>query len=75
MTMSVGELKELLEGMDDEVEVRLMTQEPWPFENTIRCSVLASELEDFKPEGSEGEVLYLVDGGQLGYGTKDAWNR
>ena len=34
--MTVSELRELLEGCDPEAEVRIMSQEGWPFENAIR---------------------------------------
>ena len=90
--MNVRELKDLLDGLDDDVEVRLMHQPHWPFEYSISNSVLASEI-NFVPEGydraenadqypdddirsgelQDGDVLYLCEGSQLGYGTRNAW--
>lgn len=85
--MNVGELKDLLEGLDDEVEVRLMTQPSWPFEYSVAGTILWSELSgEFHPADvsidaedkcemdSSEDILYLVEGTQLGYGTKDAWS-
>lgn len=42
--MNVRELKEVLEYVDDDVEVRLMEQPSWPFEYSIDRAVLLSEL-------------------------------
>ena len=81
--MNIDELIERLEECRDELsgdaEVRLMTQQQWPFENAIAGVTSAREIrqqedeEDFDPEG-DCEVLYLVEGRQLGYGTKSAWD-
>jgi len=65
--MTVGELKEMIEGLDEDVEVRLAMQPSWPFE----YSISSVELIDNNPEDSdEGEldaIVYLVEGTQLGY--------
>ncbi|MFC1999126.1 hypothetical protein ACFLXE_00020 [Chloroflexota bacterium] len=69
--MTVGELKALLEDLPpdvDDLEIRLMTQESWPFENEIKGMCLGSEL----PEARDG-IVFIVEGEQLGYGTQDAW--
>ena len=88
--MTLQELIERLEEYRDllgeEAEVRLMTQQNWPFENTIRGVVASVELREYHfaqldpdeidPEALEEEldpILYLVEGGQLGYGDKAAW--
>lgn len=82
--MSLNELIERLteyrESMGD-VEVRLMTQSNWPFENTIAGLASGEEIndacdeEDPNDEGGmdDENVLYIVEGDQLGYGTKTAW--
>jgi len=104
MTMSVGDLLEILEGLEPDMEVRFASQPAWPFEwsiekaEVIRPSEIdPEEIEDMKKElsrlqseksGSEedlvsiseleesiqmltsdegDEVLYLVEGSQLGY--------
>ena len=83
----IEELQTLADAFGDETEVRLMTQQSYPFEQSI--SGIAS-LEDihgydggkFKPAPSRGwndaserprDVIYLLEGNQLGYGTADAW--
>ena len=99
--MSIGELKNLIDHLDDDVTVRTMTQYAWPFENNIENGILASDIEEREHDGepeydpetgneieqptsyepkkgqyeSEGpkECFYLVEGSQIGYGTKAAW--
>jgi len=80
--MTIDELIERLEGYRDEIggdaEVRLMTQQNWPFENTIHGLASGAEIND-SDEDDDGDVeadavLYLVEGSQLGYGTKRAWD-
>jgi len=84
--MTVQELKDRLEQFDDDMEVRLMTQENYPFENSITglCETrdLASELDecgceeedcpDCNPEKKKS-VVFIVEGRQLGYGNSSAW--
>jgi hypothetical protein len=87
MKMTINELIERLEEYRDEIggdtEVRLMTQENWPFENSIRglCSgkeISESGDSDDDEDSSEGDadasVVYIVEQDQLGYGTKRAWD-
>lgn len=73
--MTVGQLKELLEGYEDEAEVRLMTQSNYPFEYSIRGVASTREMNDLEGEETDpdGDVVYVVEGGQLGYGRKAAW--
>ena len=85
--MTIDQLIERLEEYRDEIggeaEVRLMTQQNWPFENSIYGLASGAEINDFdeddEDEGddddaSEDAVLYIVEGQQLGYGTKRAWD-
>jgi hypothetical protein len=92
--MTAAQLIEALEGVDPDTEVRLMTQQNYPFENALICTWAPDEDGDdvdederaggftpadgrefgHRPEGPAPKVLYLVEGRQLGYGTKDAWN-
>jgi len=88
--MTKGELLEILEDFEDYQEVRLMTQPSWPFESSIKSVVaygpgtsefgpdeveFPQDEDDFTPAANpEGKVIYLVEGSQLGYGTKEAWN-
>jgi hypothetical protein len=80
--MTIDELIERLEdyrdAMGGDAEVRLMTQEAWPFENTIAGVVSLDEIPgdpDDEPDspGDGDDVVYILEGRQLGYGAKAAW--
>ena len=92
--MTVGKLKEMLEGLDDETPVRIMSQENYPFENAIfglwlcpahhESDGAGEDSEDdeigfrprrdrFSEEAHDGEVFYIVEGDQIGYGFRQAW--
>ena len=83
--MTVDELIERLEEYREliggDTEVRLMTQQNWPFENSICGIVSGKEINDAADEDNPGDdddvdddtIVYIVEGGQLGYGTKRAW--
>ena len=82
--MTVNELIERLEEYRDElgdVEVRLMTQSHYPFENGIAGLASGQEIndgEDSDDPNDDGnvdddDVVYIVEGEQLCYGTKRAW--
>lgn len=45
MRMTVGKLKELLDGIEDDVEVRLATQPNWPFMHGI-TDVIVTEVPE-----------------------------
>jgi hypothetical protein len=65
--MTVGELKELLDGLDDDVDVRLAMQPSWPFEYSIGTPVIIGN-----PENEDGEsVLYLPEERQTRYLPKE----
>jgi len=84
MSITIDELIARLEDCRDELggdaEVRLMTQQNWPFENNIVGVTTSREIrdaeheDDFDPQGDEDEAVYIVEGRQLGYGTKAAWD-
>jgi hypothetical protein len=44
--VTVIELIELLEGCDPDAEVRIMSQEGWPFENAIRGVCVREDIAD-----------------------------
>ena len=86
MTMTIDQLIERLEEYRDEIggdaEVRLMTQQNWPFENSIYGLASGAEINDYDEDDEDGgddddaaedAVLFIVEGQQLGYGTKRAW--
>ena len=76
----IQRLEQYREELGGECEVRLMTQPNWPFEQTIRG--LASGIEINERDDDDGDdadvdedcVLYIVEGQQLGYGSKRAWD-
>ena len=87
--MTVSELIEILEEMDPEAEVLVMSQQSWPFENTLagvcQRKDLIDEGELDEPEGEDsprdtgGDELpasdvFLIEGRQLRYGSKSAWD-
>jgi hypothetical protein len=81
--LTVGELIARLEDYDEDAEVRLMTQQSWPFENSVHGIVDANEMgnEDGDEEPDPHDYqdngpapVYIVEGRQLGYGNKNAWN-
>ena len=89
MSMTIDDLIARLEELRDdhggETEVRLMTQQNWPFENGIHGVCSTDEMrdsdcededaEDAEDDGEPGEpIVYIVEGSQLGYGSKSAWN-
>ncbi len=89
MTLSdlIERLEELRSELGDDVEVRLMTQQNYPFENELAGATCLRDIrerdeadsddddnpERFEPEGEPAEVVYLLEGRQLGYGTQTAW--
>lgn len=61
-----------------EAEVRLMTQQNWPFENHVAGITSGSEMNEDDEEMDDHDVeddstIYIVEGGQIGYGSKRAW--
>ena len=68
--MKVGELVELLSDFDEELEVRTMSQPGWPFEYRIQ-GLWSGDATDEEDEWAK--AVYIVEGTQLGYGTKRAW--
>lgn len=83
--MTINDLIERLEDYRREfggqIEVRLMTQSNYPFENTLAGLVSGLEInaaadeDDPDDDGDvdDDAVVYLCEGEQLGYGTKRAW--
>lgn len=80
--MTVGELIEILEDLDPEAQVHIMSQQSWPFENTLAGVAVR---EEFERDDEDGEVssradgtapsdVFLCEGTQLRYGSKNAWN-
>jgi len=66
--MTVYALKQLLEDMDDDAEIRYAHQPSWAFEYAIDDCVSVDPCDD-DPDADDdaSPVVYLVEGNQLGY--------
>jgi hypothetical protein len=81
--MTISELMGLLEEYQaehgDDCEVRLMTQQNWPFENRIAGVTSGAEMNEDADEDDDDQdvaddaMVYIVEGGQICYGSKRAW--
>ena len=70
--MTVCQLIERLDEHFDEFgdgEVRLMTQANYPLEHTVAGAASAEEIGEDDPPN----VIYIVEGQQIGYGNERAW--
>lgn len=73
--MNVRNLKRFLEYLPDDIEIRFASQPNWPFEYSIEDVYVVdlNEGDEYYNEESEeeevepNEVVYLVEGNQLGY--------
>ena len=84
--MKVKELMDILEEQDPDAEVLIMGQESWPFENGIHGVTVRSEIEESeededdetpaerRPDGRAANDVFIVEGRQLRYGSKTAWD-
>lgn len=86
--MKVSELIELLEEQDPDAEVLIMSQQNWPFENAVAGVAVREEMlrADRDEDGDDNDAeeprcergtapsdVFLVEGEQLRYGSKTAW--
>lgn len=78
--MTVDQLIEALEEYRDmmggNTEVRLMTQYNWPLEYKIHGITTGMDInaqDDDQGDVEDDGVVYIVEGSQIGYGTKRAW--
>jgi hypothetical protein len=84
--MKVKELIAILEEQDADAEVLMMSQRRWPFEYATYGVAVRSEFEEcddeedaegMAPRGADGRCgsdVFLVEGTQLRYGSKAAWD-
>ena len=68
--MTVGELKDILECVDDDTEIRMMTQKTHPLTHYIAGLTHSEDIET----DEDIDILYVVQGSDIGYGTKAAWD-
>jgi hypothetical protein len=88
--MKVSELIEILEEQNPDAEVLVMSQESWPFEMGIHGVTTRDEILRANSDGDDGDDaddddeeladglarsdVFLVEGRQLRYGSKTAWD-
>ncbi len=80
--MTLNELIQRLEEyrgeLGDDCEVRLMTQQNWPFENAITGLASGTEINESDEDDDAcvdtDAVVYIVEGTQLKYGSNRAWD-
>jgi len=82
--MTVKELIEILEDLDHDARVLIMTQANWPFENDVVGVAVREDICDddddhdrAEPQyerGTAGNDVFIVEGQQLRYGSKAAWS-
>ena len=85
--MTIDTLIDLLAEYRDQngqdAEVRLMTQQSWPFENRVAGVTSGEEMNEASEDDpseffddqdvAEDAIVYIVEGGQICYGSKRAW--
>jgi hypothetical protein len=72
--MNVRDLMTLLADMDPDAEVRLMLQPNYPFEHKLRGVAVRHQFEELDPSEEGANVVFLLEGGQVGYGNSDAFD-
>lgn len=75
----IDRLQEYADNENGDAEVRLMTQCNWPFEYDIAGLTSRREVTEAESEGErecqpDNDCLFIVEGRQLCYGSKAAWD-
>lgn len=72
----IERLEECATRVGDDKEVRLMTQQSWPFQCSIVGVTTSSDMINEEPSDLDDKpvAVFIVEGRQLGYGTKRAWD-
>jgi len=73
--VKVRQLIDLLGDYSPDAEVRIMHQPRYPLQSTLGAVVGESEIREHEGGdlGDDPEVVYLLEGSQIGYGRKVAW--
>lgn len=69
----IDQLTEIQEDLDNDPEVRLMIQPTYPFEYSIKGVVTSEEFSEDRIT-KESNTVFIIEGGQLKYGNKEAFN-
>lgn len=72
--MIVSQLIEILQGLDPDARVLIMAQQNWPFENDISNVTTREDISEEYETGTAASDVFIVEGQQLRYGSKAAWN-
>jgi hypothetical protein len=67
----IERLEDIASDYDDQAPVRIMSQPKWPFEYTVAGLAVSTE---FGNDDDGAVVIYIVEGSQIGYGSKEAWD-
>jgi hypothetical protein len=74
----ISRLEEYRDLLGADTEVRLMTQQNWPFENEIHGVVSGEEInghDDSEDQCVDADcVVFIVEGQQRCYGSQRAWD-
>ena len=72
----IARLEEYRDELGGETEIRLMTQQNWPFEYDLAGLASGQEINDQadRDEAVDADqVVFIVEGQQRCYGSKRAW--
>lgn len=72
--MKLQDLLEALENLPPDSEVRVVIQPNYPLEYRLKAVVPQSEIEDSYITSNKEDVIYLVIGEQIGYGSKKVFD-
>lgn len=72
--MTVGELIARLEACDPEARVLVLSQPSWPFECALAGVAVREDFEDADDAERRPTDVCLLEGTQLRYGNKTAWD-
>jgi hypothetical protein len=71
--MTVQELRDLLDGVEGDLEVRLAMQPSYPMEYSVMG--VTDVVDTIHPYTQQPEkAVYLLEGTQLGYASRELWN-
>lgn len=80
LTDLITRLEEYREELGGDTEVRLMIQRNWPFECAVTGLVSGQEIndcdcdwQDDDQDVPEDDMVFIVQGEQLRYGSQRAW--
>lgn len=74
LKMKVIDLIEMLQDYDEDAEVFIMEQPNWPFEYSVIGVISRSEFEKDEEDDKDSNDVFILEGRQLRYGNKNAWN-